>query len=31
MKADDAPLGAHMLSNASGDGESDMELSDSDT
>jgi zinc finger CCHC domain-containing protein 8 len=31
MKADDAPPGAHMLSNASGGGESDMELSDSDT
>jgi zinc finger CCHC domain-containing protein 8 len=31
MKSDDAALGAHMLSNASRDGESDMELSDSDT
>jgi len=31
MEADDVPLGTQMLSNASGDGESDMELSDSDT
>ena len=30
MKADDAPPGAHKLSTASRDGESDMELSDSD-
>ena len=31
MKVDGAPPGAHKLSDASGDGESDMELSDSDT
>jgi zinc finger CCHC domain-containing protein 8 len=31
MKADGASPGAHTLSNASGDGGSDMELSDSDT
>jgi hypothetical protein len=30
MKADDAPPGAHKLCTASRDGESDMELSDSD-